>query len=146
MRSTIVPAQITSVEDKITSFLNLKQIVILIINLVLIMIQFLVIPPFVKFSLLKVLLAFILSALLIPMTFKYKEIILLDHLVLIISYNLRPKTYVLIKDDEFLLDKEFSKFNSISKNVLTENSQLFKKLNFSYSYGKRGEVYVQFFK
>ena len=146
MRSTIVPAQITSVEDKITSFLNLKQIVILIINLVLIMIQFLVIPPFVKFSLLKVLLAFILSALLIPMTFKYKEIILLDHLVLIISYKLRPKTYVLIKDDEFLLDKEFSKFNSISKNVLTENSQLFKKLNFSYSYGKRGEVYVQFFK
>ncbi len=146
MRSTIVPAQITSVEDKITSFLNLKQIVILIINLVLIMVQFLVIPPFVKFSLLKVLLALILSALLIPLTFKYKEIILLDHLVLIISYKLRPKTYVLIKDDEFLLDKESSKFNSISKNVLSENSQLFKKLNFSYSYGKRGEVYVQFFK
>ncbi len=146
MRSTIVPAQITSVEDKITSFLNLKQIVILIINLVLIMIQFLVIPPFVKFSLLKVLFSLILSVLIIPLTFKFQEIILLDHLILIVSYKLRPKIYVLIKDDDFLIDREPIKFSSISQNVIAGNSQLFKNLNFSYSYGKKGEVYVQFLK
>ncbi len=146
MRSTVIPAQITSVEDKITSFLNLKQIVILVLDLILIIVIFLIIPPLVKFSLLKMILSVTLSLLIVPLIIKYRDVILLDYLVLMLSFKLRPKIYVLRRDSQDDIEPEANK-NQALKALRTKfkKSQLI-KFGFSYGCSKKGEVYVEFFK
>ena len=146
MRSTVIPAQITSVEDKITSFLNLKQIIILVVNLILVMIIFLIIPPLVKFTFLKMIIAIILSLIITPLSFKYKGHILIEYLSLILGYKFRPKTFVLIRDDQPIEDLSFNKISERSQKLNHTSLNNLKKLSFSYGYGKKGGVYVQFIK
>lgn len=146
MRTTIIPAQITSVEDKITSFLNLKQIVILVFNLIFVMIIFLIIPPFIKFSIIKMIFTFLLSIIIAPLSFKYRGVLLLDYLKLILDFKLRPKVYVLIRDDQVDEEINFEKKSFMSLKTKEKTFTKVKKLGHSYGYGKRGEVYVQLFK
>jgi hypothetical protein len=56
MRSTVIPAQITTVEDKITGNLSLTQIILLIIPVFILTILFSLVPPVMKLGIFKTIL------------------------------------------------------------------------------------------
>ena len=104
MRISIIPAQITTVEDKITSSLNLTQIIILVMALVLSFLIYLVVPPFLKFSLLKIIPIIILCSSISSLAIRIDQDIVLNYLILYFAFFVRPKIYVLlpsIKNDSY---------------------------------------------
>jgi hypothetical protein len=101
MRITTIPAQITTVEDRLTANLSMTQFFILIISCLLGLIIFLLIPPWLKISYLKliILLPFFLIS---TLAIRIKDQLLITTLKIMIDYQLRAHIYVL---DKTILDK-----------------------------------------
>jgi len=101
MRSTIVPAQVTTVEDKITGRLGLSQLLLLTVPVFAGSALFVILPPFFSYALYKVVLiagfAFLSSLLAI----RIKGRILLSWAIAILRYNLRPRYYVFNKNSDY---------------------------------------------
>ena len=60
MKSTIVPAQVTTTEDKIVGSISVTQLILLVIPVFVGGMSYALMPPSLKFSLYKVFLVFIL--------------------------------------------------------------------------------------
>ncbi|MEI7690716.1 MAG: PrgI family protein [bacterium] len=99
MKTSVVPAQITTVEDKIVGNLTFNQILMLVVSLVLGTTVYLLIPPISQLSVIK--LAIIVPQFLIfgLLTLRIKGRTGADRLVIIIRYRLRPHLYVFTKND-----------------------------------------------
>lgn len=116
MKSTIVPAQITSVEDTIAGSLSLMQILILLTPLFLSTVIFIIFPPVSKIVLYKFLLMLITVLLFLPLALRIKGKVLLLWIILFISYAFRPRYYIFTKNS--------SLFRDIVLPVQTEKSTL----------------------
>ena len=99
MRTNIIPAQITTVEDKIAGNLNLTQIAILMTPVFLGTGVYCFFPPSMHFSIYKVIIvAFVLIvALLLSLRIKGKVVV--NWLGMLFKFNLRPKFYIFNKND-----------------------------------------------
>jgi putative ribosome biogenesis GTPase RsgA len=99
MRTTIIPAQITTVEDKIAGNLNFTQLILLVIPLIINCLVYTLLPERMHLNQYKVVLMltsfFIFSVLAIRVRGK----VLIHWLILIVQYNLRPKYYLFNKND-----------------------------------------------
>ena len=99
MRTCIIPAQITTVEDKIAGNLNITQIGILMVPLFLGTIIYLVFPPLKHFAVYKVvIIAFVLIACLL-LSLRIKGKVVANWLMVFLKFNLRPKFYVFNKNE-----------------------------------------------
>lgn len=99
MRSTIVPAQVTTVEDKITGKLGLSQLLLLTIPVFGGSLLYVLLPPFFDYAVYKIVLLSLLAALSGLLAIRIKGKILFSWVVAIVQYNLRPRYYVYNKND-----------------------------------------------
>ncbi len=102
MKSTIVPAQITTVEDKIAGNLSFTQMMLLVAPVILTGILFILLPPFVHVNFTKLLLGGCLFTIGAALALRIKGELVLHRLITKVSYNLRPKYFVYEKNDRYL--------------------------------------------
>ena len=111
MRNTIIPAQITTVEDKITGNLSLTQIILLIIPIFVMTILFSLVPPVMKLGILKTIL-FVLSGLICGiLALRIKGRVVLNWLLVWLKFKARPTYYVFDKNDDYLRESELANEN-----------------------------------
>ncbi|HET7302720.1 MAG TPA: PrgI family protein [Candidatus Saccharimonadales bacterium] len=104
MKSTVVPAQVTTVEDKVTGNLSITQLMLLIVPLFLGSAIFIVLPPFFDYATYKLGIIACVAVASAVLAIRIKEQILLSWIVMILRYNLRPRFFVFDKNSQFNRD------------------------------------------
>jgi len=101
MRTRVIPAQITTVEDRIAGNFSLTQIIILLTPVLFATLVYSLLPPTMMFVWYKlgIILAFVVLA--ITLAIRVKGKIILSWLFILARYNLRPKFYVFNKNNSF---------------------------------------------
>jgi hypothetical protein len=94
MRTTIVPAQITTVEDKIAGNLGISQLLLLTMPIFGGSLLFVGLPPFFSYATYKIVVIVCFAALCGTLAIRIKGKILLFWGIVILRYNLRPRYYV----------------------------------------------------
>ncbi len=117
MRTTIIPAQITTVEDKIAGSLNFTQILLLMIPVIWATLVYAVFSPVMKVTSFKISLILIVSLISLILAFRFKEKIVAEWIGILMRYKLRPKLYIANKNDlaERLVDYPVIENRHISK-------------------------------
>lgn len=122
MRTTVIPAQITTVEDKIAGSLNLTQILLLMVPVFWATIVYAVFPTRMHLELYKLPLIIIVLVLCLILSLRIKGKVVINWIMLFAHYNLRPRYYLFNKNDSFLREMDLPKpekktaklFNKIS--------------------------------
>ena len=104
MKTTTVPAQVTTVEDKIAGNLNASQLFLLAMSVFSGFGLYLLFPPPMKITIPKILLCSLVMLFFASLAIRIRGQILARWLVVIVRYNLRPRLYVYNKNDLFLRD------------------------------------------
>jgi hypothetical protein len=99
MKTTVVPAQITTVEDRIAGSLTFIQIMLLVIPLILGSTLYAIIPPKIHLTTLKLVLIALQFSFFGSLAIRIRGKILADWLITILRYSLRPRIYVFTKND-----------------------------------------------
>ena len=100
MRTTVVPAQVTTVEDRIMGSLGLSQLALIVIPVFVGAGIFIIFPPVMHGSLYKYLISAAFALLMGILAVRIKGKIILLWLVTILRYNVRPKFYLFNKNTE----------------------------------------------
>ncbi len=98
MRTTIVPAQVTTVEDRIAGKLGLSQLLLLVVPVFGGSIIFVILPPFFNYAVYKIVLIVCVAAFCALLAIRFKGKILLFWAITLLRYNLRPMYYVFNKN------------------------------------------------
>lgn len=126
MKTTPIPAQVTTVEDKIAGGLSMVQLILLLTPLFISVFVFAVLPERMYFNLYKVVLMVLSLVVFLTLAIRVKERIVLTWLILLVSYHLRPHIFVFDKNDDYLREDKPSKNNEV-KNSSTNKQALKKK-------------------
>lgn len=102
MKTTVIPAQITSVEDKIDGNLSVTQILLLLSALFLASIMYLLFPQQMKLTAYKLPLIIVIVLTCLLLAVRIKDKIVLQWLVVLSIYSLRPRYYIFNKNDATL--------------------------------------------
>lgn len=102
MRTTVIPAQITTVEDKIAGNLNLTQIMILMVPVFWSTIVYALFPAPMKLSFYKLPLVLTITLLCVLLAIRVKGKVVISWLSVLFKYNLRAKYYLFNKNDTYL--------------------------------------------
>ena len=106
MKTAIVPAQITTIEDKITGNLSLSQLVLLATPAFIAAAIYIVLPPNLKFVGYKLALVAVSSIVISSLAVRIRGKLVLHWLLAMARFNLRPRYYVFNKNDLHLRLKE----------------------------------------
>jgi hypothetical protein len=106
MKATIVPAQITTVEDKVAGNLSLTQMLLLSVPVFGGSAIYIIFPPALSAAPYKIVLMTIVAVLFGLCAIRIKGKILILWMVIIARYKLRPRYYVFNKNDLYLRGKE----------------------------------------
>src|SRR5215204_1042792 len=98
MRTTIVPSQVTTVEDRVAGRLGLSQLLLLISPIFGSSIIFVVLPPFFNYAVYKVVLIVCVASLSALLAIRIKGKILLFWAITLLRYNTRPRYYLFNKN------------------------------------------------
>ncbi len=113
MKTTVIPAQITTVEDKIAGSLNITQVVLLMVPVIFTTIVYAIFPPKLHLAIYKFPLVFIVLLISLILSLRIKDEVVLNWLIILLRYNVRAKYYVFNKNDTYLrnmaLEKEHEK-------------------------------------
>jgi hypothetical protein len=111
MKTTVIPAQVTTVEDTIAGNLTLSQIVLFIIAIFLATSIYSVVPSPLKLSVPKVFMIVICSGVCLTLSIRLKGKLMLHWVLLITSYTVRSHRYVYNKNSFAgrVVTKEISK-------------------------------------
>jgi hypothetical protein len=102
MRSQPIPAQITTVEDKIAGNLNLTQIMLLMVPVFFTTAAYAMFPPRMHLAIYKFPLVLIVLIVSLILSMRIKGKVVLNWLVILLRYNLRPRYYLFNKNDAYL--------------------------------------------
>ncbi len=98
MKVTVVPAQVTTVEDKIMDSLSLSQLMILLLPVFVGAALFAILPPTMGSSIYKYVIIGILFVICSILAIRVKGKIIALWIVTVLRYNLRPKYYLFNKN------------------------------------------------
>lgn len=98
MRTQVIPAQITTVEDRIAGNFSLSQIIILLSPVLFATLLYAFLPPQMVFAWYKLGLILIFVVLSVTLAIMVRGKIILNWLLILIRFNLRPKFYVFNKN------------------------------------------------
>jgi hypothetical protein len=122
MKTTIIPAQITTVEDKIAGKLSLTQILILMVPVFWAGMVYIILAPRMALVLYKVALALPILIVSFVLSLRIDDKLVINWITLLLRYNNRPKYFVFNKNDSFLrsldlpvLKNKLSKFVRFAK-------------------------------
>lgn len=116
MRTTVIPAQVTTVEDTIAGNLNFTQIILLVSSLFVNTFIYVLVPQRMMFSLVKIALMGTVFAIFILLSLRIKGRLVLSWLTILATYFLRPHIFIFSKNTLFARDVEFPK-PAIQKSV-----------------------------
>lgn len=102
MRTRVIPAQITTVEDKIAGNFNFAQILLFMVPIFWSALVYVLLPMPMKLTLYKVPLILLVTMLSFVLAIKFKGKIILQWLVILLKYNLRPRYYVFNKNESYM--------------------------------------------
>ena len=102
MKSTIVPAQMTTVEDKIIGSLSITQMALLIAPVIILAVMFAMLPPFVKVTPYKLSVGGVFILIGTILAVRLKGELVLNRMLTRAAYNSRPKYYVFDKNDSYV--------------------------------------------
>ncbi|MFA4996430.1 MAG: PrgI family protein [Patescibacteria group bacterium] len=100
MKTTVVPAQITTVEDRIAGNLTFTQIIMLIVPLITSTIVYILIPPRSGFTTFKIVLIVLQFMVFGTLAIRVRGKILIEWLAIYLKYKLRPRIYIFTKNDQ----------------------------------------------
>jgi len=109
MKATVVPAQVTTIEDRIMGGLGFSQLMLLIIPIFIGGGLFAILPPFMGGSLCKYIVIGIVTTLCCILAIRVKGKIVLLWVIVILRYNLRPKFYLFNKNTAALREQYATK-------------------------------------
>lgn len=167
MRTTVIPAQITTVEDKIAGNLNLTQIIILMIPVLWTAFVYVGLYPATKLSLYKLPLILLVVFVCMTLALRIKGKVVYNWLFILLRYNIRPKFYLFNKNDEHFRTMDLPVFEKkqsrlfrkapakkeaprvipnfgIPELVTLQNIIQTNKYTLSFKPGKKGGMYVAF--
>jgi hypothetical protein len=125
MRTTVIPAQITTVEDKIAGSLSLTQVMLLMIPVIFTTIAYAIFPPRMHIEGYKLVLVFIVLVISLILSLRIKGKVVLNWLVILLRYNTRARYYVFNKNDTYLRDivlpKTHKKQTMLLEKALSKN-------------------------
>lgn len=101
MRTTVIPAQITTIEDKIAGNLNLTQILILMVPIFWTTIVYALLSPRMKLMWYKFPLVLIVLFICLTLSLRIKGKVVLNWLIVVLKFNIRPKFYLFNKNDTY---------------------------------------------
>lgn len=99
MKTTVVPAQVTTVEDKIAGNLNFTQLLLLATPVFLSGAIFAFLPPFMSLRSYKLMVCMVLVATCLILALRIRGKIVLTWVTITGRYNLRPRYYIYDKND-----------------------------------------------
>ncbi len=99
MRTTIIPAQITTVEDKVAGSLNMTQVLILMTPILWTAIVYILLMPSMKLTSYKLVLIIISTTISGILALRIKDKIVAEWLGVLLKYRLRPKYWLYNKND-----------------------------------------------
>lgn len=99
MRTTVIPAQITTVEDKIAGNLNFAQILLFMAPILWSTLVYTLLPFRMQLTLYKLPLILVISICCFILAIRIKGKIILQWLAILLRFNLRPKYYIFDKND-----------------------------------------------
>ena len=99
MKTTTVPAQVTTVEDRLAGNLSLTQLLLLVSPVFISCLLYVVFPPFLKVSLFKVSISVLIFLFFSIMSIRVRGKIIIMWLLLVLKYRNRPKYYLYDKND-----------------------------------------------
>ncbi|MES2971463.1 MAG: PrgI family protein [Patescibacteria group bacterium] len=106
MKTTVVPAQVTTVEDKIAGNLSFTQLLLLVTPVFLDGAVFVILPPVFNYSLLKLVISIGIALACMTLAIRIKGKILLAWIAIIARYRLRPKYYLFNKNNLYLREQK----------------------------------------
>lgn len=106
MKTTVVPAQVTTVEDKIAGNLSFTQLLLLTTPVFMSGALFTLLPPFLGFSAFKLSVCGILFILCGILAIRIRGVIILNWLMIVLRYNLRPRYFLYDKNSTYLRTTE----------------------------------------
>lgn len=102
MKLAIVPAQVTTVEDKVAGNLNLTQLILLAAPVFICGVLYVVLPKAFEPTVYKLVLIVIVMLGFTTMALRIRGILVFEWIWLLVRYNRRPRYYVLNKNDAYL--------------------------------------------
>lgn len=99
MKSTVVPAQVTTVEDKIAGNLTFNQMLLMTTPVFVSGVIFAFLPPFMSLSGYKLLLAVTFAVVCLTLAIRIKGRIVMSWIMILSKYNVRPRYYIYNKND-----------------------------------------------
>lgn len=165
MKMTVVPAQVTTVEDRIIGNLGFSQILLLIVPVFAAAGIFVLLPPFMGGALYKYVIMGVVALLFGLLSIRIKGKILALWLVTVLRYNLRPKYYLFNKNvttgrDEYhgkavapeakeATEKKPVKKTSLNQLDIPTTARILATIenpatNFRLETGKKGNLHVRF--
>jgi len=102
MKTRVIPAQITTVEDKIVGNLNLMQMIILMVPIFFTTLAYTVFPPLMSFVAYKLFLSAMVFTVCIILSLRIKGKVVVNWLSILFRYNLRVKYFVYNKNEAYL--------------------------------------------
>lgn len=123
MRTTVIPAQITTVEDRIAANLNLTQIILLLASLFVATFIYAVFPHRLSLTLYKYPLFIIDFIVFITLSLRIKGRVVLNWLFVLSTYYFRPRYYVFNKNDIVLRNVVMPVFQTKKKTKAIAHSK-----------------------
>lgn len=163
MKTATVPAQVTTVEDKIVGNLTLQQLLLLVVPIFLDFAFYAIMPPTLKLNTCKSVIIVIATLGSSLLAVRIKGKVVLEWTITIFRYNLRPRYFVFnknntcmrgeeqIKSSEAVGDKISNKKKTDQKNlgqisqedvIRTESILRTKSASLNFIMNKRGRLYV----
>ena len=98
MKTAVVPAQVTTIEDKVAGGLGLTQLILLVIPVFISGIVYSILSPAFSLSPAKIILIILLFVTLGSLAIKIKDVLLVNWLLILGRYTARPGFYVYDKN------------------------------------------------
>ncbi len=121
MKVRSIPAQITTVEDKIAGNLNLTQILLLMIPVFWLMIVYTLFSPSMNFVWYKLPVFLLVGVPSLILALRIKEKIVLHWLVILLRFNTRPRYYLFNKNDGFLRTMDIISLDKIKSKTTVKS-------------------------
>jgi TraC protein len=102
MKNIIVPAQVTNIEDKVTSSLTMSQIALLTLPVFINLAAYFLIPKPMSISIFKLAFMLLVTGACSAAAVRFKGKILLAWTIIYLRYSLRPKYFVFDKNSSYL--------------------------------------------
>lgn len=121
MKMTVVPAQVTTVEDRIIGSLGFSQILLLVVPIFISAGVFMILPPFMGSAVYKYIIMGVAVILFGILAIRIKGKIIALWLITLFRYNSRPKYYLYNKNsttlrENYTIDKEHQELKATADN------------------------------